>query len=238
MFYFRPFPTLTVACAILFAGLIALGVWQIDRLHWKLALIAQVNDNMRAAPISQDDALALGQRAQYRRVALDGRFNNAQEAYIFGTDTNGAPAYLVIVPFAMGDGRVFLIDRGIVPKEKLDPATRRAGQIEGITRVVGVWRTPDRPGIFTPAPDFSHRIWYAHDLDAIANADGIKLPAPAIIEADATPNNGGWPRGGQTVVKFRNEHLQYAMTWFGLAAVLLGVYLAYHVSRGRLGFRR
>ena len=233
MLYFRPLPALSVACAVLFASLVALGVWQLDRLQWKLALIAQVNRNMHAAPISPDETVP-----QYHRVALTGRFDNAKEAYIFGTDTNGAPGYHVIVPFTTGDGRTFLIDRGIVPKEKLDPATRRAGQIESIAHIVGVWRTPDKPGMFTPAPDISHRIWYAHDLDAIAKADGIKLAAPTIIEADATPNKGGWPRGGQTVVKFRNEHLQYAITWFGLAAVLFGVYVAYHMSRGRLGFRR
>jgi surfeit locus 1 family protein len=240
MFQFRPFPALTAACAVLFAGLIALGVWQLERLQWKLALIAQVDRNLRGTLLSLDDRGTLPRNGptEYQRVALTGHFDNAKEAYIFGTDTNGAPAYHVIVPFTMDDGRAFLLDRGIVPKEKLDPATRRAGQIESIVHIVGVWRTPDRPGMFTPAPDLSHRIWYSHDLEAIARADSINLLAPAIIEADATPNKGGWPRGGQTVVKFRNEHLQYAITWFGLAAVLFGVYVAYHVSRGRLGFRR
>ena len=68
----------------------------------------------------------------------------------------------------------------------------------------------------------------------MAAADGLHLAAPVVIEADATPNPGGWPKGGQTVVDFPNNHLSYAMTWFGLAAGLLGVYFAYHVSKGRL----
>ena len=238
MFYFRPLPVLTAACATLFAGLIALGVWQLDRLQWKLALIADVDRNLHAAPVSLDGSRTLQGQREYTRVALTGRFDNTKEIYIFGIDANGTPAYHVIVPFTMRDGRAFLIDRGIVPNEKLDPAMRRAGQIEGVTHVVGVWRMPDGPGMFTPAPDLAHRIWYAHDLDAIAKADGIKLAAPTVVEADATPNRGGWPKGGQTVVKFRNEHLQYAITWFGLAAVLFGVYVAYHISRGRLGFKR
>jgi len=223
---------------MLFAILISLGVWQVNRLHWKLGLIAHVNRSMHAAPLSPDKALAMGPAAQYRRVALDGHFDDAKEAYVFGTD-GGAPVYHVIVSFTVDDGRVFLVDRGVVPKEKLDPATRLAGQIAGETHVVGVWRTPDPPGAFTPAPDIAHRIWFAHDLKGIAKADGIaKLAAAVVIEADATPNPGGWPRGGQTVVTFRNEHLQYAITWFGLAAVLFGVYIAYHVSRGRLRFGR
>jgi len=223
---------------MLFAILVSLGAWQVNRLQWKLGLIAQVNRNMHAAPLSPDEALAMGPAAQYHRVALDGRFDNAKETYIFGTDA-GAPVYRVIVPFTARDGGVFLLDRGIVPKEKLDPATRLAGQIVAEAHVVGVWRTPDLPGAFTPPPDTAHRIWFAHDLNGIAKFDGIaKLAAPVVIEADATPNVGGWPKGGQTVVMFRNEHLQYAITWFGLAVVLFGVYIAYHVSRGRLGLRK
>jgi surfeit locus 1 family protein len=238
MLHFRPFWKLTFASAMLFAILISLGVWQVNRLHWKLGLIAHVSRSMHAAPLSPDEALAMGPAAQYRRVALDGHFDDAKEAYVFGTD-GGAPVYHVIVSFTVDDGRVFLVDRGVVPKEKLDPAIRLAGQITGETHVVGVWRTPDPPGAFTPAPDIAHRIWFAHDLKGIAKADGIaKLAAAVVIEADATPNPGGWPRGGQTVVTFRNEHLQYAITWFGLAAVLFGVYIAYHVSRGRLRFGR
>jgi len=236
--YFRPLPALTLFCAVLFASLIALGVWQLDRLQWKLGLIAEVQNNLAAAPISLDAALGLGSRAQYRRVSLDGRFDNGKEAYVFGTDDAGAPVYHVTVPFQLQDGRTLLVDRGIVPKEKLDPATRSAGMINGETHVVGVWRVPDPLGWFTPAPDAAHRIWYAHDLGAIAKADGIALAAPVIVEADATPNQGGWPKGGQTRVTFRNEHLQYAITWFGLAVVLLGVYISFHISRGRLGWKR
>ena len=238
MLHFRPLWKLTFASAVLFAILISLGVWQVNRLHWKLGLIAQVDRNMHAAPLSTDEALAMGQAAQYHRVVLDGRFDNSKEAYVFGTE-NAAPVYHVIAPFTTNDGREFLVDRGVVPKEKLDPETRLAGRTAGETHVVGVWRTPDPPGAFTPTPDTAHRIWFAHDLKDIAKADGItKLAAPIVIEADATPNAGGWPRGGQTVVTFRNEHLQYAITWFGLAAVLFGVYIAYHVSRGRLRFGR
>lgn len=237
-FSFRPLPAMTAVCAAAFAVLVGLGTWQAQRLQWKRALIAEVEHNMAAPPITADEALALGPGAEYRRVALEGSFDNAKEAYVFTTDRAGWTVYHVIVPFALNGGRVLLVDRGAVPKEKLDPAARAAGRLEGLRKVVGVWRSPDPPGAFTPKPDLAHRIWYARDLAGIARADGVTLGAPVIVEADATPNPGGWPKGGQTVVAFRNEHLQYAITWFGLAAVLLGVYLAYHVSKGRLGVRR
>ena len=146
----------------------------------------------------------------------------------------GAPVYHVLTPFTSDAGRTYLVDRGAVPKEMLAPATRSAGQPQAALTITGIWRTPDAPGAFTPAPDTAHRIWYARDLQAIAAADHIRLAAPVVIEADATPNPGGWPRGGQTVVDLPNNHLSYAFTWFGLAAGLIGVYLAYHVSKGRL----
>jgi surfeit locus 1 family protein len=235
---FRPYPGLTIACAILFAILCGLGVWQLERLQWKLGLIAQVNGHMHAAPVGLDRVLAMADAdAQYRRVTVTGRFDHAREAYVFGTDAEGDPAYHVLTPLRTGDGRWLMVDRGVVPKDRLDPARRAAGNVDGPVRVTGIWRLPDGPGWFTPPPDRARRIWYARDLKAIAAADRITLAAPELIEADATPNPGGWPRGGQTVVTFRNQHLSYAVTWFGLAAGLVGVWLAYHISKGRISWK-
>ena len=235
---FRPYPGLTIACAILFAILCGLGVWQgFIRLPQKLALIATVNGHMTAPPVSLDQITTMKPHdAQYRRVSLSGRFDHAKEAYVFTTDASGAGVYHVLTPFRAGDGKVLMVDRGEVPKEKLDPATRASGNPAGDATITGVWRVPDAPGFFTPAPDTAHRIWYARDLPSIAAADHLRLSAPVVIEADATPNPGGWPKGGQTVVSFRNQHLSYAVTWFGLAIVLLGVWFSYHISKGRIAW--
>jgi surfeit locus 1 family protein len=235
---FRPYPGLTIACALLFAILCALGVWQLERLQWKLALIAMVDKNMHARAVSLDGGGTpwLEIYTQYLHVSVHGHFDNAKEAYVF-TTAEGAPVYHVLTPFVARDGRVFMADRGMVPKEKLDPSTRRAGLIDGETNFVGFWRVPDAPGFFTPSPDTTHRIWYARDLAGIARAEHLGLAAPVVIEADATPNPGGWPKGGQTVVNFRNQHLSYAVTWFGLALGLLGIWLAYHISKGRIAFK-
>ncbi|MBV9540676.1 MAG: SURF1 family protein [Alphaproteobacteria bacterium] len=237
MIYFRLLPLLTAICALLLAFLIGLGVWQLERLQWKLALIDQVERNMRAAPLTLDEALAKGADAQYRRVTLRGRFDNAYELYIFGA-TDAGQVFHVVTPFTTDDHRTLLIDRGIVPENRRDPATRRAGLVEGETTVTGVWRNEDQPGTFTPPPDTAKRLWFVRSASGMARTANFHLAAPVIIEADATPNSGGWPKGGQTVIAFRNEHLQYALTWFLMAAGLLGVYLAYHVSRDRLGLKR
>jgi surfeit locus 1 family protein len=238
---FRPYPGFTAFAAIMFAILCGLGVWQgMIRLPWKLALIARVNGHMAAAPVSLDDVLRMkADDAQYRKVALAGHFDHAREAYVFTTGPQGAdePDYHVLTPFITDDGRILMVDRGEVPKALLAPSARAAGNRQDETRVVGVWRVPDPPGTFTPAPDLAHRIWYARDLAGIAAADHLRLAAPVLVEADATPNPGGWPKGGQTVVSFRNEHLSYAITWFGLAAGLLGIWIAYHVSKGRISLK-
>ncbi len=233
---FRPLPIFTAVSLVMLAVLVGLGVCQMQRLHWKLGLIAQVNRNLTVPPISLDAALKLGKDAEYRRVALIGRYDHTKEAYVYGL-VEGAPIYHVVTPLTTEDGRIVLVNRGIVPDDMLDPATRRAGQVPGIVTVIGIWRTPGPPGFFTPAPDLVHRIWYARDLTAIAIADRIAPAAPVIVEADAAPNPGRWPEGGHTVVIFRNEHLQYAITWFALAVALIGVYIAFHVQKGRLGFR-
>lgn len=237
--YFQPILELTVAAAVVFALLMGLGIWQIERLHWKLNLIAMMNRNMHIRPISLDDNGRLVEEVytQYRHVTVRGRFENAKETYLFTTGPDGGPAYHVLTPFITDNGRVYLIDRGLVPKEKLNPASRRAGFIEGETRLTGIWRWPERPGLFAPTPDFTRRIFYARDIAAIAAVDHVWFAQPGLIEADAKPNPGGWPKGGQTVVRFRNRHLQYAITWFALAGGLLLVYLAYHRAQGRLGFR-
>jgi surfeit locus 1 family protein len=230
---FRPYPGFTFAAIILTGILVGLGVWQLQRLTWKEALIATVSGHMAAAPASLDRVLAMNaDDAQYRKVALSGHFENAKEAYVFTTDVNGDPVYHVLTPFITSDGRALMVDRGEIPQAKLSPQSRAA--VEGETRIVGVWRVPDGPGVFTPRPEPEKHIWYARDLSGIAAADGVKLAAPVVIEADSMPNPGGFPVGGQTVVDFPNNHLQYAITWFGLAAGLLGVYLAYHISKGRL----
>jgi surfeit locus 1 family protein len=236
MLHFRPLWKFTAFMLPLFLGCVALGAWQVERLQWKLALIAQVDRNLHAPPLPVREALAAPPNAsQYRRVQMSGRFENDKEAYVFGIGEQGLPVYHVVTPILLDDGGTLLVDRGIVPEHLRDPHARLAGELAGERHIVGVWRIPDAPGIFTPAPNLAKRIWYGRDAEGIAKAEHLKLAAPVVIEADASPNPGGWPRGGQTVVTFRNEHLQYAITWFALAAVALGGWIAYHVAQGRFG---
>jgi len=189
---------------------------------------------MHAPAISLDEALKLGAaRAQYRRVVLTGRFDEREETYLYTTGPEGRAVYHVLTPLLLGSGGAIIIDRGYVPLSLREPASRPASEPLGQVNVIGILRTPDRPGYFTPTPDWRHRVWFARDVTAIANFVHLHLAAPVVVEAVASPG-AKWPRGGQTRVDLPNDHLQYALTWFLLAAALAAVYLAWHRARGRL----
>ena len=138
MISFRPLPALTVVCAILFAALVSLGVWQMERLQWKLAVIDLINRNMHARPLNLDDgAVPIHEfKTEYLHVSLSGRFDNAKEAYIYGIGPLGAPVFHVVVPLALRTGGTFLVDRGIVTRDLRNPATTPADAWNGHVQVV------------------------------------------------------------------------------------------------------
>jgi len=236
MIHFRPLliPTLWFLPGL--ALLIGLGVWQIERLHEKEALIASVQAGMSAPPVPLSQALRAGAAsAEWRHVRVSGHFLHDREIYLFAQGPKGEFGAQIITPLVQESGEVVLVDRGFVPDAVRDPKTRRAAQLTGEVSLTGVLRMSQQQGLFTPAPDEKARLWFIKDVPSMAKAAGIST-SPILIEADATPNPGGWPLGGQTKVDFPNDHLQYAMTWFGLALALIGIYLLYHRSRGRLSF--
>lgn len=238
--WFRPLLWPSVATAIALAILIGLGIWQIERLHWKLDLIARIDARMAAPatpPPPQADWASLDPKAlEYRHFRLAGRFRNDKELYYFAQGDQGAIGYDVITPFVLADGGgIVLVDRGFVPEELKDPARRKAGNIEGEVTLTGVARAPQGRSSFTAADEPQRNLWFTRDPETMGAATGLGPVAPFYVEADATPNPGGWPQGGRTRVDIRNEHFQYALTWFGLALGLIAVYFFYHRSQGRVG---
>ena len=230
---FRPLlaPTLWFLPGVVL--LIGLGVWQIQRLHEKEALIASVEAGMKAAPVPLAEALQVGPAAEYHHVRVQGHFLHDKELYVFSRGPMGAVGVDIVSPLVQSNGETVLVDRGFVPEALRNPATRAAGQVQGDVALTGVLRLTQEPGLFTPAANRQARLWFVKNVPEMAGALGVSVP-PVIIEADATPNPGGWPLGGRTQIDFPNDHLQYAITWFGLALALTAVYLLYHRSKGRL----
>jgi surfeit locus 1 family protein len=237
MIRFRPLlgPTLFLIPAL--ALMTGLGVWQLQRLDEKLALLASIAAGLNAPPVPLAQVLAGRAPVEWRRVQVHGRFDHGKEAYFFGRDLKGAVGVHVITPLAQDNGETVLIDRGFVPEDRRDPTTRAEGQTGGDAAVSGILRLSQQGGAFTPPPDLTKKLFFVRDVPAIAAAVGVAVP-PILIEADATPNPGGWPLGGQTNIDIPNNHLAYALTWFGLALTLAVIYLLYHRSAGRLTLGR
>lgn len=213
------------------AILLGLGVWQLDRKGEKEALIARILARSRVEPPS---VLPLPQnwdaaRDEFRRVRVTGRFQNEFETLVHGLAAGEVPGralqgYYVLTPFLLEDGGTVLINRGFVPTELKAPADRAAGQVSGLTTVTGILRGSEPRTMFVPAPDPVRNEWFNRDIAGISALRGLADTRPYLVEADATPNPGGWPKGGQLRVDLPNNHLQYAFTWFGIAACLVGVF--------------
>lgn len=220
---------LTVLTLAAFALLIGLGVWQLQRLHWKQGLIAEIETRTKGEPISLGQATALvraGQDPSYYRVKVEGRFDHAKELYLYAV-TEGGAGWHVITPLTTETGEVVLIDRGFVPNELRNPASRAAGQLGGLVTETGLVRVPETQGTFVPDNEVGANRWFWRDLPAMARSIGAAEVVPFYLEAEQSEVPGGWPAGGQTRVELPNNHLQYAITWFLMAAALLIIYGVY-----------
>lgn len=229
---FRPRLWPTLATLIGFVVLLALGTWQLQRLMWKQSLIADREAALAlpAVPLPVDDHD--WQAWEFRKVAVTGTFDHEAEQ-LFGFQARGGrPGHHVLTPLVRAEGPAVLIDRGWVPLDQVHPAARRAGQLDGEVTVEGIarYRADDRPGWLTPAHEPGGLTWYWYDLETLGRATGQDL-LPVVVEADATANPGGLPVGGQTRIELPNRHLQYVVTWYGLALTLIGVYLAFSIKR-------
>ncbi len=217
---------LGLALLAVFVALLALGTWQVQRLGWKTDLIARVDARLAAEPVEAPGpaewASITREADEYRRVALAGSFLHDRETLVQALTERGA-GFWVLTPLRRPDGTIVLVNRGYVPADRRDPASRPQGQVVGEAAVSGLLRLSEPGGGFLRANDPAGERWFSRDVMAIA---ARKLPgervAPYFVDADAAPNPGGLPVGGLTVVSFRNHHLVYALTWYGLALLLAG----------------
>lgn len=225
----------TVGAAVAFAILCGLGTWQVQRLHWKEALIARVEARLEAPPVpapgpDEWPTLDITDR-EYQPVTVSGTFNELNEIYVVYTLTEpkgpkGGIGYMVMTPLTTADGWIVYVNRGFVPRENRYPNQRPGGSIAGETTVTGLLRAPHGHSWFV-GDAVSDNSWFSRDPKLYAEAMGLPPAkvAPYIVDAVFDPDlPGGLPQGGETVVSFPNNHLGYAITWYGLAAALVGVY--------------
>ena len=210
---------------------------------WKEGLIAQIEARARgeAGTIMPEESWSAWQadNDQFRRVSVTGRFLHEHEAPVHGLAPaeRGAPAqgFYLFTPLRLASGAIVMVNRGFVPTELRDPARRPDSQPAGEVTVNGLVRAPEERTWFTPDDVPGQNRWFTRDPAAIASARNLDRVAPFYIEADATPNPGGWPRGGQNRLNLPNNHLQYALTWYGIALTLIGVFGAFAWRRLKAG---
>jgi len=221
----RPVPTLMTLPVVLLC--LGLGVWQVQRLHWKEGLIAQRAAALAAPPVALPRTRAEARPLALRRVAAAGVFLNDKEIAVHAIAPKGAAGFDVLTPLREADGRTVFVNRGFVPTGLKERATRPAGEPVGSVNVAGLLRLMPayKPGWFVPDNQPERGEWFWIDLKAMTAADGLSQVAPFYIDADATPNPGGWPRGGASLPELPNNHLQYAITWFALALAAVVIYV-------------
>lgn len=237
---FKPslWPTVFSVPAILV--MLGLGVWQLQRMEWKADIIARLHSRMTMPPL---DAAAVGadpRAAEYRKVRLTGTLLHDKELHLLARSLNRNVGLQIVTPLRLESGEVVLFNRGWVPEERKDPAKRAAGQVPGVVTVEGVVRLSEAglQSWFVPENKPERNVWLTMDVATMRRTAGLPdaptLKADAwFVAADAAPNPGGFPIGGQTRVNIPNDHLQYSITWFLLALTLVGVYIAFHWRRGR-----
>jgi surfeit locus 1 family protein len=231
---FRPGLAATLATLIAVTIMVGLGTWQVERLAWKNALIDRIESGLRAAPAPLPARVENPADWDFRRVSVTGRFLHDHELDLAARSMNGRIGYQIVTPLKRDDGTLVLVNRGWVPLEKRDPASRPEGLPAGTVTVEGVARVPAERGWMQPDNDPATNMWFWYDIPAMAAqaGEGAGEALPVVIEAGDAPNPGGFPIGGQTNVNIANNHLQYAFTWYSLAITLIVIYFVFHWRRG------
>lgn len=234
-----------IATIVVVAILISLGNWQVRRLAYKTTLAAHVTERLKSAPTPLPDrttwAKLDSEAADYTPVRLTGHFMPTREFHVFTTlgepkGKFGGVGWFIFTPFIDEADDEVLVNRGFVPDGKRDPAIRPDGLTDAPMTITGLMRRPEGSNPFTPSNDIAGNRWFTRDPIAMAKVLGIApdhtLPFYVDLDASFTPQSG-LPQAGETVIDFSNNHLGYAITWYGLALTAIGVFGAFAWGRIR-----
>ncbi len=229
-----------LAGIVAFTVLVSLGNWQMRRLAWKEELIATSQQRLSMAPMTIEELVTRRETnvdIDFLPVSGRGVFQHDKEQHYYVT-RDGAPGWSVFTPWVTDEGYVIFVNRGFVPIVLKESETRPEGLTAGETVVHGMARSApkEKPNFFTPENKPLENEYYWRDLHEMARRAGLENNdrlLPFFIYADETPVAGGWPLGGALSTTFPNKHFGYAMTWYGLAVCLVGVFFAYAWGRWR-----
>ena len=226
---------MTVFAVPSLAILLALGTWQVARMQWKEALIDELTARAQGSAIAPPAAAdAAGMR--FQRLALSGAWMHDAEVQLTGRTFEGTAGYHVVTPMRLDDGRILLVNRGWVPQDYRRPESRPKTLHAGRQEVEAILRLPAEKGYFVPENDPARDDWFTLDIDGIAAHRGLGAETVTAYRADALRPEGPYvlPIGAAVDIDIPNNHWHYALTWYGIALGLVGVYGAWHHQAGRL----
>lgn len=233
----------SVLLLVAFAGFAALGTWQMQRLEWKTALIERVNSRVRAEPVPAPGRehwrSITAESDEYRHLRISGRFLHDKSTLVFASTGLGT-GYWLLTPLRADDGTTVLINRGFVTGEQARSSRfdKTIPHESGNDVVEGLLRLSEPGGGYLRRNDAGAGRWYSRDVQAIAARTGLEEVAPYFIDMDAPPlanaahegNAANAPNAaaaapvaGLTVIRFNNNHLVYALTWYALALMTAGI---------------
>jgi len=195
----------TIAALPVFIVLLGLGTWQVQRLHWKEALIAERDARLAAPPVALEAVRGDPVSYEFRRVRAGGAFVPGRDMFLEARTYRGEAGYHVVSPLALRSGGVVLVDRGWVRARTADP-------LPGAVTVEGVVRKPGRLSPWTPDNEPARDVWFYVDVPQMAAAKDLRDVKPFFIDTGPPP-------------EIPNNHLQYAVAWYGLAAALAAIYV-------------
>ncbi|MBL4612962.1 MAG: SURF1 family protein [Emcibacter sp.] len=215
----------------LLALLCLLGNWQVERLEWKLDLTEKLEARYGLPAIAIPSSVSEPDEWLYRHVSVTGRFLHMREMPLYGAGPNGRPGYDLFTPLLTDAGRYVIINRGWVPEDLKEQVARPDTIIPGSVQITGILRKTWIRERFAPDNDLDRNLWYHGDLNAMAEAQSLEDVFPMFLYADKALREGEYPIGGRTRLKLVNNHLDYAMTWYGLAIVLLVIYFIFNIRK-------
>lgn len=235
----RPLAAPALATFIALVILVALGFWQLERKAWKDHLVGQIEARAHGEPgaiVPETDwSRWRAAEDEFRRVRLAGAFLHDKEVPVHGllSGQRGSPVqgFYIFTPLRLAGGATVMVNRGFVPTELRDAA--KHAKPTGEVTVTGLVRAPEERGWFMPENHQDRDAWFTRDLSGMARARSLERVAPFWIDVDPVSNATAWPRPGQTRLAIPNNHLGYALTWFGIAATLVGVLGAWALGRLR-----
>ncbi len=221
----------SVFTVIMLVCLVSLGFWQVQRLEWKLGLIEQIETRAFMDPAALPENTANLEDIEYQSVALTGQFNNDQEMTKYSVGPNGEPGYDLYTPFYSRDGQVIIVNRGWVPEFQKLQQDRPSTLVNGDVNITGLLRKPGEKLWYGPENEPENNNWYFGDLSAMAMAQNIDNIYPMYLYAAKMDGDNSFPVAGRTEFNIVNNHLDYALTWFGLSIVLIVIYLIAHIKK-------